>query len=100
MKPSLIRTRTAVALVLACALTPTAAGVAVARPIDDLSLPAPQTPTDPADTGTPVVTRTPDNPPETLPLVVSGAALLIAISGAGFTAISSTRLRRTTGPRA
>ena len=82
------RTLAALALVT-CALAP---ATALARPIDDASLPTHATRDQPpaarADLPTPVVTRnTPSagSNSDTLPLVLSGAALLVALGGVGLT---------------
>ena len=87
--PARHHTQALAALTLAtCALAP---ATAQARPIDDPTLPAHGTPNHPGapagDLPTPVVTRTtpPASNSDTLPLVLSSAALLVALSGVGLT---------------
>ena len=92
MKPSLTHTprRTVAAVALAtCALTP---ATALARPIDDPTLPTraagSQVPASTSDLSTPVVTHTTpsaESNSDALPLVLSSAALLVAIGGLSVT---------------
>jgi hypothetical protein len=87
--PACHHTRTLAALTLVtCALAPPAAQ---ARPIDDPTLPTGVNPNhhraSSGDLATPVVTRStqPASNSDALPVVLSSAALLVALSGIGLT---------------